>query len=902
MKISKILLLLLTFFSISNLRSECVLVPLTLDERVQAASLIIEGAVQSKTPFWNTDHTMIYTRNTILVSKAYKGNTLLSTSSVDIITLGGVIGDKAVKVEPELELSVGDIGIFMLIQKNGEWVSESGPQGFINIDKHTAEASDVFNLYPAYTISAQIVALTKQSVININPSITNVVLNSKRAAVTISSISPKTITAGTTTMLTIKGTNFNSTMDTNSVQFKNGDDGGLSYIKALKRDYVSWSDTMIRVNVRTKAGTGKIRVVVGGNGNAISADTLKITYAHLNVVSGDSIGYETQEIGMNNVNGITWKMNQKFFDSTGARGAFIRSLERWRCGTFINWDTLGKLNHSAIKPDGVNMCAWDTGSNMGNGVLAQCFSYWSGCFTPGLKWFVNELDIRFRIRPTNTTNWNYTTGNASGTQFHFESVATHELGHGHQLGHVINSSVVMHYSIANGQTKPGLTSNDIAGGNYVITKSATSICGKNAHSKLNSNNCAIVTPVSKFGAAKYTICKNETITFRDSSQGNITNWSWNFGTGATPATANTQGPHNVTYSSGGSKTVTLTITTNIGSNINSSKTVTVQTDSKLIPSFTFSAAEKGSVSFNNTSNGATSSKWYFGDGDSSSALNTSHVYTAGGSYNVKLVTTNTCNSDDTISAVKFAYLNFGINKNSACNNEPVVYVDSSDNNVASWSWTFSGGTPASATGKGPHIVRYNTTGNKSASLQTTTSGTGGIQVYTQNNIVNIGTDTFVTANFIFGYYGKNIVGFDNKSTGTNVSYKWYFGDGDSSTSKHPIHTYTNANNKTVRLVVTGNCNVDDTTIQLRDFTGITGNYTNAMFTVSPNPVSNYFKIVTDIQEDIEFSIFDISGKAVMNGTTSAGTMISTSQLDNGIYIVKLKLRGENGHVKLVVQH
>jgi hypothetical protein len=40
----------------------------------------------------------------------------------------------------------------------------------------------------------------------------------------------------------------------------------------------------------------------------------------------------------------------------------------------------------------------------------------------------------------------------------------------------------------------------------------------------------------------------------------------------------------------------------------------------------------------------------------------------------------------------------------------------------------------------------------------------------------------------------------------------------------------------------------------------------------------------------------------MNGITSAGTMVSTSNLDNGIYIVKLKLKGENGFVKLVVQH
>ncbi len=49
------------------------------------------------------------------------------------------------------------------------------------------------------------------------------------------------------------------------------------------------------------------------------------------------------------------------------------------------------------------------------------------------------------------------------------------------------------------------------------------------------------------------------IQFYDNSLGNITTYSWNFGAGATPATATTVGPHNVTYSSIGKKTVALTV-------------------------------------------------------------------------------------------------------------------------------------------------------------------------------------------------------------------------------------------------------------------------------------------------------------------------------------------------------
>ncbi len=888
---------LLAFFSIA--KSECVLVPLSLQDRVNASSLIVEAVIGSKTSYWNTEKTMIYTSTTLHVSKVYKGSSLISGGTLNVITLGGTIGNKAIKVEPEMETSTGEIGIFMLVNKAGNWVSESGPQGIIRIDKHTAVANDVFNTYPAFSIANTIKALTAIEPVLIDEWLTKIKIVTKRATPTISSISPKTITAGTSSVLTVKGTNFLSSIDTNSIQFRNADDGGASFIKALKRDYISWSDTMIRLIVRTKAGTGRIRVVIGGNGVATSTDTLQVSFAHLNVVSGDSIGYETQEIGMNSSNGLTWKMNKSFFDSTGARGAFTRSLERWRCGTFINWDTLGRVPHSAIKPDGVNMCAWDTSGAMPSGVLAQCFSYWSGCFTPGLKWYVNELDIRFRIKPTGSTNWNYTTGNATSTQFHFESVATHELGHGHQMGHVINSPVVMHYSIGNGQTKPSLSTNDIAAGNYVISKSASSVCGKNGHSKLNSGNCAMVAPAANFSLNKTFICKNETITFTDSSQGNISAYAWNFGVGASPATASTKGPHTVTYSSGGTKSITLTVTTILG-NLAKTKTAIVAVDSRMISKFTYVASQKGIVNFINTSNNPTNNIWYFGDGDSSVSTNPAHVYTTGGTYQVKLQSTNTCETRDTTLPVKFAWLNFYTDKISACVNEPVAFFDSSDNNVASWQWSFPGGSPLTAAGKGPHKVTYASQGSKSTTLTITVTGAPN-QSYLQNGFIAISNDTFTKASFNYGYYGKNMVGFSNASDGSQMNFKWYFGDGDSSSLKNPVHQYVNANNKTVRLVVTGNCGTDDTTIQLRDFTSVHP-MNISTFTLFPNPSDKHLVLQSLVAQELALELIDATGKIVLSGTVRTGEKFPVEQLPEGLYFVKIYSQDKVEICKLEIRH
>ena len=894
-------LLILMLISANALKAQCVLTPLTLQERVQNASLIIEAQVQDQQAFWTNQQQMIMTAHTLKVSKVYKGAEWLTGNSIELVTAGGQIGDKAVKVEPELELEIGQIGIFMLIQKDGYWVAESGPQGCIQIDKHTGISSDVFNTYPAFSIAKTIQAITQIPVKEVNAELTKIVLSNKRAAPTITSINPSSLSAGTSSILTIKGSNFKASRDTSSVQFKNGDDGGASFIKALKWDYISWSDTMIKLQVRTKAGTGKIRVIIGGNGTANSTDTLKITYSHLNIVLGDSIAYQNQLTGMNSNNGITWKMNQRFYDSVGARGAFVRSLERWRCGSYINWDTLGHVTHSAIKLDGVNMCAWDTAGSMPSGVLAQCFSFWAGCYNPNLQWYVNELDIRFRLRPTSSTKWNYTTGNATSTQFHFESVATHELGHGHQMGHVINPVVVMHYSIANGQTKPNLSSNDIAGGNYVITKSANSVCGFNPHNKLSPNNCTIANPLSNFTINSPLLCKNATIAFNDSSLGNISAYAWNFGADATPSTANTKGPHNVVYSAGGNKTVSLTITTLLG-NLNKTKTINIKNDSKIITDFNYTAAEKGKVSFTNTSNNPISEQWLFGDGDTAFTSNPSHQYAQGGSYQVKLSSSNSCNSKDTVKTIQLAYLNYGVNKNSACMLQALFFVDSSDQNVSAWNWTFTGGIPASAVGKGPHKVMYNSSGTKQAQLIITNTS-GGNQSYTQTNLINIGTDTFTKAQFIYGYYGQNKVGFQNTSTGSQMQYKWYFGDGDSSSEQNPIHAYSNANNQVVKLKVVGNCGSHDTSITLRNFTEV---QTNKMTIcrLFPNPTNQqlYIQSILGSTEAFEVQVFDITGRKLFSTFMHSGEYLSTQSFASGQYLVNIRNAQNTQVEKIRIEH
>ncbi|MDN5199939.1 PKD domain-containing protein [Fulvivirgaceae bacterium BMA10] len=74
------------------------------------------------------------------------------------------------------------------------------------------------------------------------------------------------------------------------------------------------------------------------------------------------------------------------------------------------------------------------------------------------------------------------------------------------------------------------------------------------------DDLTIVGPTAAaFNADLLTACTNDSVTFNNTSSGDITSVSWDFGEGASPATANTLGPHKVKYNTTGSKTVSLTI-------------------------------------------------------------------------------------------------------------------------------------------------------------------------------------------------------------------------------------------------------------------------------------------------------------------------------------------------------
>lgn len=158
-------------------------------------------------------------------------------------------------------------------------------------------------------------------------------------------------------------------------------------------------------------------------------------------------------------------------------------------------------------------------------------------------------------------------------------------------------------------------------------------------------------PVISFTVNDPNGCPEHCVNFTDqstiASPDFIQNWTWNFGDGSG---STTQNPSHC-YEQTGMYSVTLTAI----SNHNCSTTMTIPQmievypvpDASFIPSSLTVGVFDPTISFQNTSQGAASNYWNFGDGYATNGSNTSnevnpaHTYSVAGEYTVRLIVTNT---------------------------------------------------------------------------------------------------------------------------------------------------------------------------------------------------------------------------------------------------------------------
>ena len=481
------------------LRSFGQILDVSLEDRIAMSPVVIEGKVLSSQSYWDKGHHLIYTAHRLEVTQRLKGS--LSSGEIELITLGGTVYPEKLVVHPSMEVETGDVGMYFLKPKKVQLDNASpsnlkqfsGLFSSLSVVKYNLEdktATDAFHSYGDITTRFY----SRLNAVEIFPSNewllhqrkTKSIENREILAITISSFSPTTSTAGTFSVLTINGTGFGSSRGAGKVEFSNADNGGGSIdVLPLSTGYVSWSDTKIEVEIPKGAGTGNFRVTNNAGDTKESSSSLTVRY-NISNVNYNNRHRRTNLVDADNSGGILFTFATTFNNNVDAKNAFIRALDTWRCsgGTEVYFDDGGSTANNTTQRDGENVIRWD---NLGGNPLGVSHSYYTGC-NGGTAWFLTETDIRF----DDGTNWNYDAapGSTGATQIDFESVALHETGHSHQLGHVINSNDVMHYSTSAGTEKRSLSMDDLDGGNDVLNWSS-GVCGKPAMAIYNCQAMAL---------------------------------------------------------------------------------------------------------------------------------------------------------------------------------------------------------------------------------------------------------------------------------------------------------------------------------------------------------------------------------------------------------------------------
>lgn len=300
----------------------------------------------------------------------------------------------------------------------------------------------------------------------------------------ITSFSPQEVRSGTGQTITITGTNFGSNSGT--VQFKNADNGGASFEDAFDSAIQNWSNTSITVRVPSFAGTGSIQVITD-NGDFLETDTeLIVLSSELNAEFTQFPGedYRPKLFNSDRQGGYTWTYTESFYENQDAVAAFERAVDEWVCSTSISWLISDEqLTINGADNDGVNLVTFKSGIENGNdeigpGTLAVTTTYYLGCENGNtITSYVDEIDMTFN----SDFNWFFGEGDPAPNQNDFQGTTTHELGHAHNLGHVIAPTNLMHFETDSGpESATRLIDDDSREGallSYEFSKTA-GLCGE----------------------------------------------------------------------------------------------------------------------------------------------------------------------------------------------------------------------------------------------------------------------------------------------------------------------------------------------------------------------------------------------------------------------------------------
>lgn len=357
------------------------------------------------------------------------------------------------------------------------------------------------------------------------------------------------------------------------------------------------------------------------------------------------------------------------------------------------------------------------------------------------------------------------------------------------------------------------------GGVYTVSVIATNTngCKDTAFTNITVNAPApIISPSSS-----NSICVNSPLTFNGANVPGAVSYVWNFNDGSPTQTVTaTSIPH--TYTNAGVYSVSLTITDANGCVGKTTFPVFVQ--SYPIPGFSYVnqcnttstvACSGCAIVFQDTSINPVPGprNWDLSSGGPVVGTATvGNTYTTPGQYPITLTVTTSFGCPAVVShtiTVLGATADFTTSANTICKNSFISFTIKDTNNVMTWSWDFGDGRDTGNVSPIPHYYSfYPPGGTTNASLTYWTSDSAcKYSVVYPINIRDVVAD-FDRNLELTPIDWRHCIGttdqFNNVSTGTPNYYFWNFGDGATSLSLSPSHTYTNIGTYTVMLAIEDN--------------------------------------------------------------------------------------------------
>jgi PKD repeat protein len=246
------------------------------------------------------------------------------------------------------------------------------------------------------------------------------------------------------------------------------------------------------------------------------------------------------------------------------------------------------------------------------------------------------------------------------------------------------------------------------------------------------------------------------------------------------------------FNSAGESTASNTATTTVSASVSASFVASPSAGVASVTTFICS----------DTSTGATSWSWNFGDGGTSTAQNPTHIYNAPGTYTIQLTANGQSFASHVVSVSSGIAADFLFSPSNPTTQTNITFSDRSSGNVSSWFWNFGDGSSSNV--QNP-VKRYTSGGNYPVTLTVSTST--GLQS-TIAHTVSVTTATPaappVSAAFAIAPSTAAVranVAFTDQSTGSPTGWQWSFGDGSSSTAQNPTHAYATQGSFGVSLTV-----------------------------------------------------------------------------------------------------